>query len=144
MLRSILEILYLSSIIYISFLYYKLFLNVVKLRRKNKQPLGFKNEELERAIRAHANFCETVPLNILISFILYFNNLIFFSLLQTLLLATGRTLHAKAISNIKENINMRRTGMKLTNYSLFIGIIGIVSYILQLIYFNLQYLMNTT
>jgi len=144
MLRSILEILYLSSIIYISFLYYKLFLNVVKLRRKNKQPLGFKNEKLERAIRAHANFCETVPLNILISFILYFNNLIFFSLLQTLLLATGRTLHAKAISNIKENINMRRTGMRLTNYSLFIGIIGIVSYMLQLIYFNLQYLMNTT
>ena len=133
MLRSILEILYLSSIIYISFLYYKLFLNVVKLRRK-----------LERAIRAHANFCETVPLNILISFILYFNNLIFFSLLQTFLLATGRTLHAKAISNIKENINMRRTGMRLTNYSLFIGIIGIVSYMLQLIYFNLQYLMNTT
>ena len=50
----------------------------------------------------------------------------------------------RAEAILKENINMRRTGMRLTNYSLFIGIIGIVSYMLQLIYFNLQYLMNTT
>ena len=43
-----------------------------------KSPIGSKNIELERSIRAHSNFCETVPINLFLSLILYFNNLLFF------------------------------------------------------------------
>ncbi len=144
MLRSFFEIIYLSLILYICFLYHKLFLNVVKLRKKNNEILGSKNKQLERAVRAHANFCETVPINFLISFILYFNNLIFFSISLVLLLAIGRTIHSSAISNLNENINHRKIGMKFTNYALFVGILGIIYYVVQLVYFNWQYLQNTT
>ena len=80
MIRSVLEIIYLSSIIYLIFLYLNLFRKVVNLRRKTKTSIGFKNKELERAIRAHGNFCETVPFGILLTFILYFNNLLYFLL----------------------------------------------------------------
>ena len=62
MLRTTLEIIYLLTILYLSLHYYKLFLNVVKLRRQTKVSIGFNNKKLERAIRAHSNFCETVPL----------------------------------------------------------------------------------
>ena len=78
MYRTVFEIIYLLSILYLCRHYHKLFMNVVKNRRNTKTSIGFKNQELERAIRAHANFCETVPLIIILSFILYFNNLLFF------------------------------------------------------------------
>ena len=78
MLRSVFEIIYLFLIILVNF-YISLFRNVVKLRRETKTSIGYKDENLERAIRAHANFCETVPICFLISFILYFNNLLFFA-----------------------------------------------------------------
>ena len=144
MLRPILEITYLSTIIYLSTLYYRLFLNVVKLRRKTKTSVGFKNKELERAVRAHSNFCETVPFICLISFILYFNNLLYFCIPMILILSVGRYIHAKSISDINENLENRRKGMKLTIYSLFIGIIGIIFYIIQLIHFSSQAYINTS
>lgn len=144
MLRPILEITYLSTIIYLSTLYYRLFLNVVKLRRKTKTSVGFKNKELERAVRAHSNFCETVPFICLISFILYFNNLLYFCIPMILILSVGRYIHAKSISDINENLENRRKGMKLTIYSLFIGIIGIIFYIIQLIHFSSQAYVNTS
>ena len=73
MIRVILEVIYLVSIIYLSILYFRLFKDVVKLRRELQTPIGFKSEQLQRAIRAHSNFCETVPLILILSFILYFN-----------------------------------------------------------------------
>ena len=144
MLRPVLEITYLSTIIYLSALYYRLFLNVVKLRRKTKTSVGFRNKELERAIRAHSNFCETVPFICLISFILYFNNLLYFCIPMLLILSAGRYIHAKSISDLNENLENRRKGMKLTIYSLMIGIIGIIFYITQLIHFSSQAYINTS
>ncbi len=144
MLRSLLEITYLSTIIYLSTLYYRLFLNVVKLRRKTKTSIGFKNKDLERAIRAHSNFCETVPFICLISFILYFNNLLYFCVPMILILSIGRYIHAKSISDLNENLENRRKGMKLTIYSFFLGIIGVVFYIIQLIQFSIQAYINTS
>ncbi len=135
MYRTVFEIIYLLSILYLCRHYHKLFMNVVKNRRNTKTSIGFKSQELERAIRAHANFCETVPLIIILSFILYFNNLLFFSVSSLIILSIGRTIHSKAISSINEDLAKRRLGMRLTFFSMFVSILGIFYYILTLIYF---------
>ena len=147
MTRTIFEIIFLIEILYLAFHYYKLFKNVVKIRRKTKISIGHNNKKLERAVRAHGNFCETSPLIIILNFILYFNNLLFFAVLSLLFLAIGRTIHSFAVSDINEDINDRRKGMKFTIYSLFIAIIGIIFYIIKLIYYLLQshkYYISTT
>ena len=144
MLRTILESSYIISITYLIFFYYKLFKNVVSLRRHSKITIGLKNKKLERAIRAHSNFCETVPFILLISFILYFNNLLFFCVPMLILLAIGRTIHGNAVSRINEKIEHRGIGMRLTMYSLFIGLGGLFYYLTQLIYFSFKAYKNTT
>ena len=144
MLRTVLESIYIFSVIYLVLIYYKLFKNVVFLRRKSKTTIGYKDKKLERAVRAHSNFCETVPFILLISFILYFNNLLLFCVPMLIILIFGRTIHARAISNLNEKLEERRIGMKLTFYSLYIGLAGLIFYISQLIYFSLQASINTT
>lgn len=144
MLRSSLEITYLLSIIFLCRIYYNLILNVIKLRRQKKVRIGSKGILLERAIRAHANFCETVPMILLLSFVLYFNNLLFFAVPMVILLAFGRTIHAKAISNKNENLDDRRKGMRLTILSLATGVVGILFYIITLIYYSSLAIINTT
>ena len=144
MLRIILESSYIISLTYLIYFYYKLFKNVVFLRRQLKISIGSNNKKLERAIRAHSNFCETVPFICLISFFLYFNNLLFFCVPMLILLAIGRTIHGKAVSSINEKIEHRRIGMRLTIYSLFIGLGGLFYYLAQLIYFSIKAYKNTT
>lgn len=144
MLRTALESIYIFSVIYLVLIYYKLCKNVIFLRRKSKTTIGYKNKKLERAVRAHSNFCETVPFILLISFILYFNNLLLFCVPMLIILIFGRTIHARAISNLNEKLEERRIGMKLTFYSLYIGLAGLIFYISQLIYFSLQASINTT
>ena len=111
----------------------------MKQRRLSKTPIGSKNIELERSIRAHSNFCETVPINLFLSLILYFNNLLFFVVPALIILCVGRTIHARAISDINENLKKRVIGMRLTIYSIYIQLIGIVFYISQLFYIGLVY-----
>ena len=142
MIRSVLEIIYLSSIIYLIFLYLNLFRKVVNLRRKTKTSIGFKNKELERAIRAHGNFCETVPFGILLTFILYFNNLLYFAVPSILMLCIGRKIHSNAILDLNEDTSLRVKGMRMTVKSIQLAILGVVFYILQLIYFLV--VVNTT
>ncbi len=144
MLRTVLESIYIFSVIYLVLIYYKLCKNVIFLRRKSKTTIGYKNKKLERAVRAYSNFCETVPFILLISFILYFNNLLLFCVPMLIILIFGRTIHAKAISNLNEKLEERRIGMKLTFYSLYIGLAGLIFYISQLVYFSLQASINTT
>ena len=139
MLKTYLEIIFFFLIIYLSLFYIKLFRNVVKQRRLSKTPIGSKNIELERSIRAHSNFCETVPINLFLSLILYFNNLLFFVVPALIILCVGRTIHASAISDINENLKKRVIGMRLTIYSIYIQLIGIVFYISQLFYIGLVY-----
>ena len=133
--RTIFEILYLLSILFLIKQYINLFRNVVALRRETKTSIGSKNKKLDRAIRAHANFCETVPIAILLTMILYFHNLLYIALPSLLMLVIGRIIHAKAISDINENIKMRVIGMKLTIYSIKVSSFGIIFYILQIIYY---------
>ena len=72
MFKTYLELVYFFLVIYLSLFYIKLFRNVVNHRRLTKTSIGFKSIELERAIRAHANFCETVPISFFLSLLLYF------------------------------------------------------------------------
>ena len=134
-MNIIFEILYLLSVFYLLALYFSLFRNVVSHRRETKTSLGHKGEKLERVIRAHSNFCETVPFNLFLSLILYFNNYHFICFLSLLILCVGRRVHASSISNMNEDLNKRRLGMRLTLISYLILIIGMLYYIGSIIYF---------
>ena len=134
MFKTYLELIYFFLIIYLSLFYVKLFRNVVNQRRLTKTPIGSKGIKLERAIRAHANFCETVPINFFLSLLLYFNNLLIFAVLAIILLSIGRTIHALSISDVKENLKNRVKGMKLTIFAVYIQLFGILYYVYQLIY----------
>ena len=133
MLKTYLEIIYFFLVIYLSLFYIKLFRNVVNQRRLTKSPIGSKDIKLERAVRAHANFCETVPINLFLSLLLYFNNLLFFSVPAIIFLSIGRTIHANAISDVNEDLKKRVKGMKLTMISIKIQLFGVLFYISQLI-----------
>lgn len=137
--RVFLELIYLLSIICIIFLYLRMFKEVVFLRRKYKISIGHNNnEELQRAIRAHANFCEYVPFGLLLSMILYFHNFLIFSCISVIFLMVGRIYHHKGIKNIfekDENFKYRRLGMRFTFLSYTNSIVGIVVYLIQMLYF---------
>ena len=144
-MNIIFEILYLLSVFYLLALYFSLFRNVVSHRRETKTSLGHKGEKLERVIRAHSNFCETVPLNLFLSLILYFNNYHFICFLSLLIMCVGRRVHANSISNINEDLNKRRLGIRLTVTSYLILIIGMLYYIGSIIYFYiLSHTFSTT
>ena len=134
MLKTYLEIIYFFLIIYLSLFYIKLFRNVVTLRRSTKSSIGSKDIKLDRAIRAHANFCETVPISFFLSLILYFNNLLIFSVPAIIFLSIGRTVHAKAISDMNEDLKKRVIGMRFTIISIKIQLFGILFYISQLLF----------
>jgi uncharacterized membrane protein YecN with MAPEG domain len=134
MFKTYLELVYFFLIIYLSLFYIKLFRNVVSQRRLTKTSIGFKSIELERVIRAHANFCETVPINLFLSLLLYFNNLLIFAVPAIIFLCIGRTIHALSVSDVNEDLTKRRKGMRLTIYSIYIQLIGVLYYIFQLIY----------
>ena len=144
-MNIIFEILYLLSVFYLLALYFSLFRNVVSHRRETKTSLGHQGEKLKRVIRAHSNFCETVPLNLFLSLILYFNNYHFICFLSLLIMCVGRRVHANSISNINEDLNKRRLGIRLTVTSYLILIIGMLYYIGSIIYFYiLSHTFSTT
>ena len=118
MFKTYLELVYFFLIIYLSLFYIKLFRNVVNHRRLTKTSIGFKSIELERAIRAHANFCETVPISFFLSLLLYFNNLLIFAVPAIIILCVGRTIHAISVSDVNEDLTKRRRGMRLTFFSI--------------------------
>ena len=134
-MNIIFEILYLLSVFYLLALYFSLFRNVVSHRRETKTSLGHQGEKLKRVIRAHSNFCETIPFNLFLSLILYFNNYHFICFLSLLIMCVGRRVHASSISNMNEDLNKRRLGMRLTLISYLILIIGMLYYIGSIIYF---------
>ena len=73
---------------------------VVGLRRKHRIGLGSGAEpELERAVRVHANFCEYVPLALLLLLLLELNAVLPGLVLHGLggMLVVGRILHAMGL-----------------------------------------------
>ncbi|MGG5810808.1 MAPEG family protein [Falsiroseomonas sp. CW058] len=96
---------------------------VIKARRVYRVALGTGQHRLvERAVRAHGNFAEYVPLALLVLALLEINRLPDWGLhaLGTALLA-GRALHAAGISREPEVLRFRVTGMSLTFAVLGIG-----------------------
>ena len=137
--RVFLELIYLLSIICVIILYLRIFKEVVFLRRKYKISIGHNNnEELQRAIRAHANFSEYVPIGFLLSMVLYFHNFLIFSCISVIFLLLGRIFHHKGIKNILEkedNFKYRRLGMRFTFLSYYNSIVGMIVYLIQMLYF---------
>ncbi|MCH9781716.1 MAG: MAPEG family protein [Betaproteobacteria bacterium] len=106
----------------LAFIYIKLARNVIRLRRESNISVGHgKSEPLEKAIRAHANFNEYVPLGLILMACLEINN--FNTLIIILvggLFLIGRFLHAQSFLKDKMDIDLRVKGMKCTFWSLII------------------------
>ena len=99
----------------------KLTLSVIKLRRKNRISVGDGgNEELQLAIRTHANAVEYIPIALLLILMLELNgapNILIHVLGITLLI--GRIIHAMGLP--AKNLPKRILGMQITIY-LLIGL----------------------
>jgi hypothetical protein len=98
----------------LSVLYIRLAFGVIALRRKHGVRLGTgQHDDLEAAVRAHANFAEYVPLTLLMIAIAEFNRGAWpITLLAAALLIFGRLSHAQALS--RDDIPLRVRGMKAT------------------------------
>jgi hypothetical protein len=89
---------------------------VIKARRVHRVALGTGSHRLvERAVRAHGNFAENVPLALLLLALAEVNGLPGWALhaLGVALLA-GRVLHATGIAREPEEFRWRVLGMSLT------------------------------
>lgn len=115
-------------------LFFALSINTIKKRRKAKIALGHaENPELLRAIRAHSNFAEYVPINLIALYLVEFQGAksIFVHFLG-LTIIIGRLLHAYGISQVNENFRFRVTGMALT----FTAMLCSASYLVFSIFIN--------
>jgi uncharacterized membrane protein YecN with MAPEG domain len=101
----------------------KLSLNVIKLRRLQKIPLGDGlNSPLNRAIRAHGNFIEYVPMALLlITFIEWQMKEKIMVHLLCLLLLMGRLIHSHGITKDPEIFKFRIMGMVLTFFVIIVS-----------------------
>ena len=100
----------------------------LRLRHKLRIGIGPGNDpRLERAMRVHANFCEYVPLALILIYLFETwlrSGAWVHALGGTLLL--GRLLHAYGVSQVREDYRFRVAGMAMT----FTVIIGTSSAIL--------------
>ena len=105
----------------------RLTLSVIKIRRKNRISVGDGgNEELQLAIRTHANAVEYIPIALLLLLMLELNGApkILIHLLGATLI-TGRIIHAIGIP--AKNLKKRVLGMQITIFLLIgLAILNIV------------------
>jgi hypothetical protein len=104
----------------LTFVYVKLTLNVINLRRQNQVSLGDGGrEDLQQAIRSHGNFAEYVPLGLILLACLEANHIHWtIVLLLGGVFTTGRLYYAKAFLEATHNIELRVKGMKFTLWGL--------------------------
>jgi uncharacterized membrane protein YecN with MAPEG domain len=110
----------------------RLSFGVIRLRRHHKVGLGDGGvDDLERAIRAQANFAEYVPLALILMACLEFNGapLWLIAILGVALVA-GRVIHAKGINQPPPHFRNRIIGMKFT-----------ITTLIMLVVFNLAWLL---
>jgi uncharacterized membrane protein YecN with MAPEG domain len=93
----------------LGFIYFFLAMRVMRHRGKNRVAIGAGgNHVLERAIRAHGNFIEYVPLAIILMTFVETQGTPAWRLhLLGALLIAGRVMHAISISNERENVRLR-------------------------------------
>ena len=88
----------------------------LRLRREFRVAVGYGNEpRLERSARVHANFAEYVPLCLLLIYFVEIQSAakIWVHVLCIVLLV-GRLVHAYGVSQLREDLRFRVTGMALT------------------------------
>ena len=124
-----------SSIL--ALIFYKLSINVIRLRRKYKVSLGSskKHKDLEQAIRAHGNLSEFLPIGLILLACLEVNHLpkiVVF--LCGLFFLIGRYLHATSFLKEEINSSNRVLGMKITHWSIILmAILNIITVIVRVI-----------
>jgi uncharacterized membrane protein YecN with MAPEG domain len=117
-------------------MFIKLSFDVISFRRKNKVSLGGGGvDELERAIRAHGNFAEYVPLGLFLIGALELNEapLELVAPLGILLIA-GRYFHAKGINQPPPEFTNRVRGMKLTFAALGMSAVANIAWVVYLLF----------
>ena len=124
-----------SSIL--ALIFYKLSINVIRLRRKYKVSLGSskKHKDLEQAIRAHGNLSEFLPIGLILLACLEVNHLpkiVVF--LCGLFFLIGRYPHATSFLKEEINASNRVLGMKITHWSIILmAILNIITVIVRVI-----------
>tara|TARA_B100001173_G_scaffold300570_1_gene300256 strand:+ start:325 stop:726 length:402 start_codon:yes stop_codon:yes gene_type:complete len=124
-----------SSIL--ALIFYKLSINVIRLRRKYKVSLGSskKHKDLEQAIRAHGNLSEFLPIGLILLACLEVNHLpkiVVF--LCGLFFLIGRYLHATSFLKEEINSSNRVLGMKITHWSIILmAVLNIITVIVRVI-----------
>ena len=91
-------------------------IRTIRQRRKLKIGLGDSgNNDMQRAMRVHANFTEYVPLSLLMIYLVEQSGVYAWFLHALCLgLLVGRLAHAYGVSQQRENFRFRVTGMILT------------------------------
>jgi uncharacterized membrane protein YecN with MAPEG domain len=100
----------------LALIYIFLAFRIMQLRGRVGAPIGSGGDpRLERAIRAHGNFAEYVPLALILLFAMEMQrNSIYVLHLLCIVLVLGRIIHAYGISQEKETMAFRATGMLAT------------------------------
>ncbi len=120
----------------LTFVYVKLTLNVINLRRQNEVSLGDGGrEDLQQAIRSHGNFTEYVPLGLILLGCLEANHIHWtIVLLLGGVFTTGRLFYAKAFLEATPNMELRVRGMKFTLWGLqALAATNVIALIIQII-----------
>lgn len=120
----------------LTFVYVKLTLNVINLRRQNEVSLGDGGrEDLQQAIRSHGNFTEYVPLGLILLGCLEANHIHWtIVLLLGGVFTTGRLFYAKAFLEATPNVDLRVKGMKFTLWGLqALAATNVIALIIQII-----------
>ena len=120
----------------LTFVYVKLTLNVINLRRQNEVSLGDGGrEDLQQAIRSHGNFAEYVPLGLILLGCLEANHIHWtIVLLLGGVFTTGRLFYAKAFLEATPNTDLRVRGMKFTLWGLqALAATNVIALIIQII-----------
>jgi uncharacterized membrane protein YecN with MAPEG domain len=120
----------------LTFVYVKLTLNVINLRRQNEVSLGDGGrEDLLQAIRSHGNFAEYVPLGLILLGCLEANHIHWtIVLLLGGVFTAGRLFYAKAFLEATPNTELRVKGMKFTLWGLqALAATNVIALIIQII-----------
>lgn len=111
----------------LALLFVVLSFRTIRFRRKFSVAIGTGDQSLlTKASRAHGNFAEYVPLSLLLIYFIEVGAAIP-TLTHTLcsLLLAGRLIHAWGISQEKENLRFRVTGMVMTFATIVIAALSL-------------------
>jgi len=124
-----------SSIL--ALIFYKLSINVIRLRRKYKVSLGSstKYKDLDQAIRAHGNLSEFLPIGLILLACLEVNHLPKIVVFMCgLFFLIGRYLHASSFLKEEIDSSNRVLGMKITHWSIILmAILNIITVLVRVI-----------